>query len=106
MKNDGQSLLLSASDLVGFLNCTHLTHLDRLVATGQLPKPFVWDPMLEVLRERGFRHEQAYIDHLEREGRQILKLPDGHISDEAVEATRQAMASGVDVIVQAALRSG
>jgi hypothetical protein len=44
---------LSASDLVGHLNCRYLTSLDLAVAKGERPKPFVWDPLLEVLAERG-----------------------------------------------------
>jgi hypothetical protein len=43
---------LSASNLVGHLNCHYLTKLDLAVAKGRLPKPSVWDPVLEVLVER------------------------------------------------------
>ena len=58
MQKLGDSILLSASDLVGHLNCRHLTGLDIAVATGALKKPKVWDPLLEILWERGARHEQ------------------------------------------------
>ena len=44
---------LSASDLVGHLNCRYLTSLDLAVAKGTLAKPFIRDPVLEVLAERG-----------------------------------------------------
>ena len=49
---------LSASDLVGHLNCHYLTTLDLAVAKDKLDKPSVWDPVLEVLVERGALHEQ------------------------------------------------
>jgi hypothetical protein len=64
----GKSLHLSASDLVGHLNCRYLTTLDLQVAYGKASKPKVWDPLLKLLVERGALHEQAYVDHLKAEG--------------------------------------
>ena len=58
---------LSASDLVGHLNCHYLTKLDLAVARGELDKPLRWDPVLEVLVERGALHEQSYLDHLSKQ---------------------------------------
>jgi len=49
----GASFEFSATDLVGYLNCRHLTGLDRAVAEGVLAKPKVWDPLLQILWERG-----------------------------------------------------
>jgi len=53
----GDTIQLSASDLVGHLNCRHLTQLDLAVARGAITRPERWDPALELLRERGARHE-------------------------------------------------
>ena len=39
MKKTKDSFELSASDLVGYLNCRHLAALDRAVAEGALQKP-------------------------------------------------------------------
>ncbi|MEY3841476.1 MAG: hypothetical protein RLZZ542_586, partial [Pseudomonadota bacterium] len=64
MKYDGDDVRLSATDLVGHLNCRHLTDLDRSVARGSLPEPKVWDPALAALWERGKQHEASYVDHL------------------------------------------
>lgn len=36
---------LSASDLVGFLNCGYLTQLELLVASGERSKPYNPDPL-------------------------------------------------------------
>ena len=47
-----QGFQLSASDLVGHLNCRNLTELDLAVANGVLAKPKIWNPVLDVLRER------------------------------------------------------
>jgi uncharacterized protein len=65
---------LSASDLVGHLNCRYLTNLDLAVTKGKLEKPSVWDPVLELLVERGALHEQSYLDHLELNGLPILRI--------------------------------
>ena len=64
MERVNGTLRLSATDLVGHLNCGHLTHLDLAVANGELARPRVWDPLLEILWERGTRHEQGFVDHL------------------------------------------
>lgn len=64
MQKIGEGLLLSASDLVGYLNCGHLKVLDLQVTYGQLARPAAWDPLIDTLRERGRRHEQRYVDHL------------------------------------------
>lgn len=95
---------LSASDLVGHLNCSHLTELDLNVASGTLKKPHVWDPLLEILRERGHRHEQEFVQHLRNQGLKTVFIDGVDITDDAVLATRKAMESGSDVIIQAALR--
>ena len=62
MLNIGGTVHLSASHLVGHLNCRYLTSLDLAVANGMLAKPFIWDdPALEVLAERGALHERGYV---------------------------------------------
>jgi uncharacterized protein len=61
----GNAIQLNASDLVGQLNCRNLTELDLSVAKGALAKPRAGNPLLDVLRERGLRHEQGYVDHLQ-----------------------------------------
>lgn len=105
MQKIGDGLLLSASDLVGYLNCGHLTSLDLQVADGQLPRPAVWDPMLETLRERGSRHEQRYVEHLRAQGLPITVIDGPGIDDATVAATEEAMREGAPVIVQGAFRS-
>ena len=87
MKKSGLSYQLSATDLVGHLNCHHLTELDRLVADGLLPKPRVWDPLLQLLAERGSRHERAYIEHLQSSGLRVRRI-------EGVEVTEIRLGVG------------
>ena len=76
---------LSASDLVGHLNCHYLTKLDLAVARGELDKPLRWDPVLEVLVERGALHEQSYLDHLELSGLSITRVDGIGVDTSAVE---------------------
>ncbi len=106
MRKDNDVICLSASDLVGHLNCRHLTELDLNVAAGVLAKPKHWDPLLEILRERGRRHEAAFVDHLRAQGYTTVEIEGVDITPNAIAQTRQAMAQGRDVIIQAALESG
>lgn len=104
--NLGHAIQLSASDLVGYLNCHHLTHLDTQVATGALAKPEIWDPSLEVLWERGVAHERAYVEHLRARGMEIVEIEGVGIAPAHVEQTIAAMRAGAEVIVQGAFLQG
>jgi uncharacterized protein len=106
LKKEKGTIYLSASDLVGHLNCNHVSTLDLQVATGALAKPDYYDPLLEILRERGFRHEQDFISHLKSQGHEATSIDGEGIDDVTVNATLDAMLKGNDIIVQAALRQG
>lgn len=86
------------TDLVGYLNCGHLSALDRAVAEGTLAKPKVWDPLLEILSERGSIHEQNYVEHLTKAGLAVVRIDGVEISDRAVAETLAAMRQGAQVI--------
>lgn len=106
MQLSGKTLLLSASDLVGHISCRYLTQLDLKVVRGTLPKPACYDPTLEVLIERGRRHELAYLDYLRGQGLEVTTIAGVGIDAASVAATLSAMKKGVPVIAQAALQSG
>ena len=103
MKKVAGSFELSATDLVGHLQCHHLTVLDRAVAEGALAKPKVWDPLLQILSERGAPHERDYIEHLTRAGLDVTRIDGVEVTNEAAAETLAAMRRGVPVIVQGAL---
>ena len=105
MHKTGESIQLSASDLVGHLNCRHLTGLDIAVANGVLEKPKIWDPLLEILRERGARHEQGYVEHLRKSGHAVTFIDGVGVDQAAVSRTINAMRAGSDIIVQGAFRA-
>ena len=102
MQKISNAIQLSASDLVGHLNCRNLTELDLAVAKGALAKPRTWNPLLDVLRERGLRHEQGYVDHLREKGLDIETVAGVGLDEDAVAATAKAMSLGREVIVQGA----
>jgi len=106
MQRAGERFLLSATDLVGHLSCAHLTELDRAVATGALERPHFHDAELELLRERGFRHEAGFIAHLQNAGLGVTAIEGVGVDAVALAATQQAMEAGAEIIVQAALQSG
>ncbi len=103
----GETLQLSATDLVGHLNCRHLTNLDVEVANGALAKPKGWDPLLEILWERGVAHERGFVEHLRAHGYSVTEIEATHgIAAAQVEQTLAAMRAGAQIIVQGAFVSG
>ena len=105
----------SATDLVGFLACEHLTALDRVALTGGITAEDRVDEELEVLRERGEEHERRYLAYLETSGRTVVEgrhpRADGDRNDRArleadAQLTRDLMRQGADVIYQATLFDG
>jgi uncharacterized protein len=107
MHLSGTEPLLSATDLSNFLSCRHLTALDMAAALSKRKRPHFDDPLLQILFDRGLEHERQYVVSLQAQGLKIVALaPDNKDRDAAVAQTLDAMRSGVDVIVQGALRDG
>ena len=100
MQHIDGSLLLSATDLANHLACRHTTTLDLKAVRGEISKIYRSDASLELLEERGRRHEAAYLDHLRSQGHDILAEGSG------LARTRGAMWAGVSVIPQADLQNG
>ena len=71
---DGQPVF-SATDLVGFLACEHLTALELAAAARLVKRPVRDDPELDVLQARGLAHEQRYLADLEAAGRKVTGCP-------------------------------
>jgi len=105
-------IIVSATDLVGFLECGHLTTLElgRMDERWERPHQRT-DPEVVLLQERGEAHERAYLERLRAEGRTIREIDKSDlVTPEALRAaeaeTMAAMASGVDVIYQATFFDG
>jgi len=99
--------MFSATDVANFLACHHLRTLDRAQAAGEIKKPFFHDPGIELLRELGAKHEQAYLRHLiDTQGLDIAEIPTNVSGAEAVALTVDALRRGVGVIYQATFENG
>ncbi len=105
MRSLGTALELSASDLSQFVGCRHRTALDMAVAGGLREAPSYIDPLLLVLQQRGLDHERSYADSLRVKGLSINDISE-QFGDEAVASSVTAMRSGIDVVLQPALRDG
>ena len=94
--------LFSATDLVNYLGCRHATWLDFRSLTEDLEKAEA-DETMRLLQQKGMAHERAYLERLRNEGRSIAEIDRTGTIPERSDATRSAMAAGVDVIYQAVL---
>ena len=54
----------SATDLVGFLECGHLTSLEQAATSGHLARPMLTDPMLDRIAQRVQHHEERFLASL------------------------------------------
>jgi uncharacterized protein len=99
MRAFGDTIRLSPTDLSTFLGCRHRTGLDLALARGAMDKPHWTDPVAEALRTRGEEHERRLVDALRAQGLSIVDLT----GEDSPARTREALASGVDVVVQAPL---
>src|SRR6267142_1421175 len=106
MRLENQQVRLSASDLAKHLACRHLTFLDLLAARGELERPYRHDPSVDVLIERGLRHEAAYLAYLKGQGHELLADEDGLDNDTRFQRTLDAIRAGAAVIAQADLKDG
>ena len=57
---DGR-LIVSPSDLTGFLECEHLTQQELRAARGEIGRPDREDPVLDMLSRRGLEHEGRHL---------------------------------------------
>lgn len=109
MQDVNGRLLLSPTDLSGFLSCAHLTQLQLDDARGRLARPYLSDPYTELIQRKGQEHEAAYLARLEAEGRKVVSIPRDGASGwaEARRLTEEAIRGGdAEVIYQAHLTDG
>lgn len=107
MRRDGQALRLSASDLMRFMGCAHATRLDLAFLNGEALKPAADSAESELLQKHGIAHETAHLERLKAAGKRIVTIDAASLSfDDAVEATKKALAEGPDIVFQGALQGG
>jgi hypothetical protein len=98
--------MFSASAVANFLACHHLLTLDLAQVTGEIKKPFFYDPSVELLRELGARHEAAYLRHLIDQGLDVANIRSDLPWAEGAAHTADALRRGASVIYQATFQNG
>jgi predicted RecB family nuclease len=106
----------SATDLVGFLACEHLTTLERASLRDLVSAEERVDEELDVLRDRGEEHERRFLGYLQEQGHVVVEgrypkeqgtgLTKRQRLEADAELTRRLMHEGADVIYQATLFDG
>jgi predicted RecB family nuclease len=103
----------AATDLVGFLACTHRLALERAALAELVEKPIRDDPEIELIAKRGLAHEQRYLEELRASGRDVVEIErdgsaasDGDELRAAAAATEAALRRGAEVIYQATFFDG
>jgi predicted RecB family nuclease len=97
--------LFSASDLVNFAACGHLTHLDLINMETPLEKAADSEEMA-LIQGKGFEHEGAYLERLKVQHGEVVNLQkNGATDDEAFQDTVASLKSGAKVVFQATFLS-
>src|SRR4051812_46372256 len=101
MQRVAGELFFSPSDLNHFVECEHLTALDRLAVDGRGVEKEK-DPQAEIIRVKGFEHEQGWLQHLLDLGKQVVTISaDGDLDwQRDALRTEQAMREGAEIIYQ------
>ena len=109
---DDGTIIVSATDLVGYLACDHLATLELGRVEGRWDRPpRRADPTVQLMQDRGDAHELAHLEKLRAEGRSIVEIEKDELKTPAQlraaqDATLVAMRDGADVIFQATFFDG
>src|SRR3954454_1332358 len=102
-------LLLSASDLINYLECPHLTRLDLQVVRGEIVLEETRTDAADLVARKGDEHEQAYLGSLRAAGRDVVEIesePGLAGLQLGADRTLEAMQHGAEVIYQGILFDG
>lgn len=98
------TILFSAADILNFLDCEHHTFLDLTDLETPLPRTDSSEE-LRLIQTRGQVHEARYAGKLKKSGISFVDIEQaGNTLNEKIQATLEAMRSGVDIISQPYLR--
>ena len=104
-KRNGE-ILCSASDLVNYLECEHLTTLDLIDLETPLAKTQDSD-QAKLIQAKGYAHESDFLAVLKARHPLLIDIAAaGGNLEQKVLNTLQAMHDGYDIIFQATLRDG
>jgi uncharacterized protein len=101
-----ESLLFSAVDILNFLDCEHHTYLDLIDLETPLPKTQSNEEHM-LIQAKGAAHEAKYAHKLKENQIRFTDIEQaGKTLTEKMQATLEAMRSGVDIIYQPHLKKG
>lgn len=105
MKRHDDTILLSATDLMRFMGCTHATRLDLDYLNGvEGLTPNVASEDAVLLQRQGDAHEEAHLETLKQD-HDVIEIDRGDLWENAGQ-TRAALAKGPCVVFQGALEQG
>lgn len=100
MQKKNDRLVYAATDLVNFLACPSVTSYDLVDMETPLIKAKD-DEQAKILQQKGYEHEQAYLDLLKSRYLSIVDIAAATASpQEARQRTLAAMKAGADIIFQ------
>ena len=106
MQKCGEELLYSASDIVNYLECEHLTTLDLIDLETPLQKT-TDSEQAQLIQAKGLAHEAEFLELLKVRHASVINIAATKRSlQEKVGATLQAMRDGYEIIFQATLQDG
>lgn len=95
MRNFGDRLLFSATDVMRFIGCAHATMLDIMYLRGDGPEPAGDSEDAALLQKQGDLHEATHLELLKAAGRSVIEIPRGDLADNA-KATQATLRSGAE----------
>ena len=106
MQQRGEEIVCSASDLVNYLECEHLTTLDLTDLQTPLARTQDTD-QAKLIQAKGYAHEADFLAVLKGRHPSLIDIAaaGGNLAHKVL-GTLQAMRDGYDIIFQATLRDG
>ena len=97
-------IVFSPSDLITFMDSKFASHMERSCVEDNSYRNLIdpEDPLLKSLQNKGFQHEDTFLNSLINEGKTFVII-EGNDTKDKLDQTKKAMRNGVDVISQAYL---
>ena len=103
MQKRDDRILCSASDLVNYLECEHLTTLDLIDLETPLPRTKD-DDQAKLIQAKGYSHEAEFLATLRGRHASVIDIASlGGSLEQKVDNTLKAMREGYEIIFQATL---
>lgn len=104
MQRIDEKIVYSASDIVNFLECEHLTTLDLINLDTPLQKTEA-DDHGKLIQAKGYAHEADFEEILKHKHSSFIEIAQETSNlDQMVQKTSDAMNAGVEIICQATFR--